>query len=82
MSADWTDQATAVRQGEELDVARLQACLSARPELGLDGPISVQQFPAGHSNLTYLLRVGERQVVLRRPPMGAKIKTAHDRGRQ
>ncbi|HYJ46855.1 MAG TPA: phosphotransferase family protein, partial [Pyrinomonadaceae bacterium] len=34
------------------------------------------------SNLTYLLRVGERELVLRRPPVGARVKTAHDMGRE
>ncbi|HEX3186672.1 MAG TPA: phosphotransferase family protein, partial [Pyrinomonadaceae bacterium] len=48
----------------------------------LDGPLTVEQFPAGFSNLTYLLRIGDRELVLRRPPIGAKIKTAHDMGRE
>ncbi len=81
MSTDWTDQPTTVRQGEELDTAKLGAYLSAHvPDL--DGPVAIEQFPAGHSNLTYLLRVGDRELVLRRPPFGAKIKTAHDMGRE
>jgi aminoglycoside phosphotransferase (APT) family kinase protein len=44
--------------------------------------LTVEQFPAGFSNLTYLLRIGDRELVLRRPPIGAKIKTAHDMGRE
>ena len=43
---------------------------------------SSEQFPRGFSNLTYLLRIGERELVLRRPPFGAKIKSAHDMGRE
>jgi aminoglycoside phosphotransferase (APT) family kinase protein len=81
MSADWNDQAAAVRPGEELDTSKLQTYLDQHLP-GLHGPISVAQFPAGHSNLTYLLRIGERELVLRRPPFGAKIKTAHDMGRE
>ena len=50
------------------------------PSLG--GPIEIEQFPRGYSNLTYLLRVGQRELVLRRPPFGAKIKSAHDMGRE
>ena len=30
--------------------------------------LEVEQFPAGHSNLTYLLHSGDRALVLRRPP--------------
>lgn len=46
------------------------------------GALSIKQFPSGHSNLTYLLRFGNREWVLRRPPFGADIKTAHDMGRE
>jgi aminoglycoside phosphotransferase (APT) family kinase protein len=45
-------------------------------------PVTVEQFPGGHSNLTYLVHVGERELVLRRPPFGAQIKTAHDMDRE
>ena len=70
-----------VRKGEELPNERLLEYLSERlPDL--DGPLIVEQFPAGFSNLTYLLRAGDRELVLRRPPIGAKIKTAHDMGRE
>ncbi len=75
------DQSQTVRPGEELDTPKLEAFLKAHlPEL--TGPLAVEQFPKGYSNLTYLLRVGERELVLRRPPFGAKIKTAHDMGRE
>lgn len=81
MSTKWIDRPTTVRQGEELDTARLETYLSQHvPDLG--GPITVEQFPSGYSNLTYLLHVGERELVLRRPPFGARIKTAHDMGRE
>jgi aminoglycoside phosphotransferase (APT) family kinase protein len=81
MGTDWTDRPTTVRQGEELDTVKLEAYFSTRAS-DLKGPITVEQFPAGHSNLTFLLHVGERELVLRRPPFGAKIKTAHDMGRE
>src|SRR4029079_3313257 len=45
-------------------------------------PIDVKQFPGGHSNLTYLVSIGERELVLRRPPVGSEVKTAHDMGRE
>jgi len=70
-----------VRQGEELPNERLLAYLAEHlPEL--NGPLTVEQFPAGFSNLTYLLRFQDRELVLRRPPIGAKIKTAHDMSRE
>lgn len=82
MSEGWKDKVTAVREGEGLDTAALRAWLDIHaPELS--GEIEVGQFPGGHSNLTYLLTVGEQEVVLRRPPFGAKnMKGAHDMGRE
>jgi aminoglycoside phosphotransferase (APT) family kinase protein len=81
MTEEWLDRATAVRRGEELD--RIQLELYLRQQLGeFAGPLVVEQFPQGYSNLTYLLRLGERELVLRRPPFGASIKSAHDMGRE
>ncbi len=40
------------------------------------------QFPKGHSNLTYLIKAGGREAVLRRPPFGVKVKSAHDMKRE
>ena len=75
------DSPRPVRDGEQLDTDKLLAYLRDKlPEL--DGTVEVKQFPAGFSNLTYLLRVGQQEFVLRRPPFGAKIKTAHDMGRE
>lgn len=75
------DPTRPVRPGEELDVAALSAWL--RDQLpGIEGPAQIEQFPGGHSNLTYLLRLGDRELVLRRPPFGSKVKTAHDMGRE
>jgi aminoglycoside phosphotransferase (APT) family kinase protein len=80
-STRYIDRAKEVREGEALDLDRLEAYL-ARELPELDGPFSVQQFPSGHSNLTYLVRCPERELVLRRPPLGMQIKTAHDMGRE
>lgn len=83
-TTDWTDRPGPVRPGEELDTQVLAAFLEEH--LGLRGPIHVEQFPAGFSNLTYLVRVGEgedaREVVLRRPPPGAHVKGGHDMERE
>ena len=42
----------------------------------------VFQFTSGASNLTYLLRYPERELVLRRPPVGTKAVSAHDMKRE
>jgi aminoglycoside phosphotransferase (APT) family kinase protein len=78
---DLRDHAIAVRAGEELDLARLEPYLVSHIA-GSRGPLTVEQFPSGHSNLTYLVRLGGREMVLRRPPFGSKVKTAHDMGRE
>src|SRR6185503_18567974 len=76
-----TDQSSTIRPGEELPLEPLFNYLSTHlPEV--TAPLIVEQFPAGFSNLTYLLRFGDRELVLRRPPVGAKIKTAHDMSRE
>lgn len=74
------DEPKTVRQGEELDLAPLTAYLDTT--LGAHGAVTVEQFPGGHSNLTYLVHHGDRQYVLRRPPFGSKVKSAHDMGRE
>ena len=42
----------------------------------------MRQFPSGASNLTYLLKVGDWEGVLRRPPLGPVPPKAHDMGRE
>ena len=49
---------------------------------GADGPPSIEQFPGGASNLTYLVHYPAGDVVLRRPPAGHKAASAHDMGRE
>jgi aminoglycoside phosphotransferase (APT) family kinase protein len=71
----------AVREGEEPDIHRLTAFLRDRLS-DCTGRLSVLQFPHGHSNLTYLLRCGDKEWVLRRPPFGNQVKSAHDMGRE
>lgn len=70
-----------VRPGEQLDWGRLVDYLR-REVPGLDGDFSVQQFPNGSANLTYLLHFGEQEVVLRRPPFGQIAPGAHDMKRE
>jgi aminoglycoside phosphotransferase (APT) family kinase protein len=79
--AEAQDQTTTVRPGEELDLAKLEPFLRAHFP-NESGELIVRQYPSGHSNLTYSLQLGSREMVLRRPPFGSKVKTAHDMGRE
>jgi aminoglycoside phosphotransferase (APT) family kinase protein len=79
--ADFREQPTAIRAGEELDPAKLEPFLREHfPERS--GSLTIRQFPSGHSNLTYSVKLGDHEMVLRRPPFGSKVKTAHDMGRE
>ena len=77
-----------VRPGEQLDWARLGAWLRERlpacgvPGLDVSREPEVAQFPGGHSNLTYLVRFGNVEIVVRRPPFGPVPPTAHDMARE
>ncbi|KPA14998.1 aminoglycoside phosphotransferase [Candidatus Magnetomorum sp. HK-1] len=72
-----------VRKGEEIDLNTLSIYLKENiPEFDMINPLSIKQFSGGYSNLTYLLTSGNLEMVLRRPPVGAKIKSAHDMSRE
>jgi aminoglycoside phosphotransferase (APT) family kinase protein len=87
-AADPRPETRPPRAGEEVDAARLASFLEGRLEgLPSGAALHVSQFPGGHSNLTYLLRVAgvpepAPEWVLRRPPRGGEVKTAHDMGRE
>lgn len=75
------DEPEDVRDGDALDWARFEAHVrAALPEL--DGPFAAKQFPGGSANLTYLVRFGDRELVLRRPPFGTIAPGAHDMKRE
>lgn len=74
-----TQDTSEEREGERLDRESLAMFLSANEFVG---DIEIRQFPAGSSNLTYLVRIGDEEFVLRRPPFGNKVKTAHDMRRE
>jgi aminoglycoside phosphotransferase (APT) family kinase protein len=75
------DQPTPVRSGQGFDAAALASWLRPRID-GLDGEPELLQFGRGYSNLTYLVRFGARELVVRRSPPGVNIKSAHDMGRE
>ena len=72
---------SAVREGEEIDVESLSRYLTTESDLPA-ADLHIEQFPAGSSNLTYLVRAGGQDYVLRRPPFGNTVKTAHDMKRE
>ncbi|MBA2693400.1 MAG: phosphotransferase family protein [Rubrobacter sp.] len=71
-----------VREGEDFDREAVEKRLREEvPDLP-EGDLEVEQFPSGASNLTYFLRIGEWEGVLRRPPLGPVPPKAHDMGRE
>ncbi len=80
-AADLAGDAAPVRPGEDLDWPTVESHLRDRIP-GLTGEFEVLQFPNGSANLTYLLRFGDRPLVLRRPPFGRLAPGAHDMGRE
>ncbi|WP_026917767.1 phosphotransferase family protein [Gordonia shandongensis] len=48
----------------------------------LDGPPTADLIAGGKSNLTYRLSSGDAEWILRRPPVGKLLATAHDMGRE
>jgi len=75
------DEPAAVRPGEELPLSQLESFL--RHNFPSDAcSLAVEQFASGHSNLTYRILLGGREMVLRRPPFGSKVKSAHDMARE
>ncbi|WP_425145512.1 phosphotransferase family protein [Deinococcus sp.] len=76
-----TSDTAAVRPGEELNLEALRGYLAQYlPEAGQ--ALVLEQFPGGHSNLTYLLRAGAQEYVLRRAPLGPVAPKAHDMVRE
>ncbi len=72
---------TPVRQGEELNAENLKSFLRENLNIEFD-QIAISQFPGGSSNLTYAVKIGDAEFVLRRPPFGNTVKSAHDMSRE
>ena len=70
-----------VRPGEQLNLSSLADWLRGRIA-GAERGITLQQFPSGHSNLTYLLKIDGIEYVLRRGPLGPVAPKAHDMARE
>jgi aminoglycoside phosphotransferase (APT) family kinase protein len=63
-----------------VDEVALRSYLEER--LPGDGELVVQRHQAGHSNETFFISRGTEEFVLRRPPLGAFLPSAHDVGRE
>ena len=81
MTGPAPDDAQAVRPDDAFDVPAVDHWLKDHID-GLNGTPAVRQFSGGASNLTYLISYPDRQLVLRRPPAGARAGTAHDMARE
>ncbi|MCT2587805.1 phosphotransferase family protein [Actinophytocola gossypii] len=75
------DEPGALREEDAFDTDAVGAWLESHVD-GLGELLEVRQYPGGASNLTYLLRYADRELVLRRPPAGRKAKSAHDMRRE
>jgi aminoglycoside phosphotransferase (APT) family kinase protein len=53
-----------------------------RDNVGVDGPLSHEIISGGASNLTIAVTVGDAELVVRRPPVGAFLPSANDVGRE
>jgi aminoglycoside phosphotransferase (APT) family kinase protein len=71
-----------VREGEGFDLEAVKGHLREHIEDLPEDELEVRQFPSGASNLTYLLKIGDWEGVLRRPPLGPIPPKAHDMGRE
>ena len=67
---------------EGVDLERLRAFFAANVEGASDRPLTAELISGGRSNLTYAISDGEHEWVLRRPPLGHVLETAHDMGRE
>jgi aminoglycoside phosphotransferase (APT) family kinase protein len=81
------DDSRPVREEDSFDVEAVATWLRAHAQQNhltydLRGTPEVRQFPGGASNLTYLLEWDSQDLILRRPPVGAKARGAHDMGRE
>ncbi|WP_226389228.1 phosphotransferase family protein [Penaeicola halotolerans] len=75
------DQATKVREGEHISEDKLRKYLTENTEIDVR-QLEILQYPGGFSNLTYQVNTLTDSFVLRRPPIGANIKSAHDMKRE
>lgn len=79
---DFKDATIPVREGEGIDSGKLEQFLRSSIKGIPDGRLEIRQFGAGHSNLTYALKIDGWEGVLRKPPLGPVAPKAHDMERE
>ena len=79
--SEFIDNPTKIREGEGLDNEILNNYLSNFLDIDKSN-FELFQFPSGFSNLTYLIKSNNKEYILRKPPIGAKIKSGHDMSRE
>jgi aminoglycoside phosphotransferase (APT) family kinase protein len=67
---------------EGVDLARLRAYFVDEVPGATDQPLTAELIAGGRSNLTYTISDGTSTWVLRRPPLGHVLPTAHDMARE
>ena len=75
------DQPRVLREEDRFDVDAVDAWLKEQID-GLEGKPDIEQYAKGASNLTYRLGYPGRELILRRPPVGTKAKSAHNMVRE
>jgi aminoglycoside phosphotransferase (APT) family kinase protein len=65
-----------------LDLARFRAFFEDVRPGAVNGPLRAQVIPGGKSNLTYEVTDGQASRIVRRPPLGHVLATAHDMSRE
>jgi len=65
-----------------LDLVRARGPLLEAAQGRLTGELTAELISGGRSNLTYLVRGGTGKVVVRRPPLGHVLPSAHDMSRE
>jgi aminoglycoside phosphotransferase (APT) family kinase protein len=73
---------TAGAAPDGVDLERLRPWFAAHVDGAGDDPLHAELIAGGRSNLTYAISDGTREWVLRRPPLGHVVATAHDMGRE
>ena len=65
-----------------VDLDRLRPWFAANVAGATDAPLTASLISGGRSNLTYAIGDGTQEWVLRRPPLGHVLPTAHDMARE
>jgi aminoglycoside phosphotransferase (APT) family kinase protein len=65
-----------------VDLERLRSYLDEHRPGMVEGQLTATHITGGRSNLTYVLADGRKDWILRRPPLGHVLATAHDMARE